>query len=420
MQINLNKNKFEAIDSAFLVLKENKNSKAAIDIIKESLESCFKDYEFSINIVTPNIGDASLFIMSVYPEVSMIDKIVDALMSNKDTDAIKKLWSTNKKWTIEIDSRMLDDSIIKCSNRELTAMLLHEVGHIVYSTSIPNRLSLILRYELMQAKMSNRMLLRDKVFRKLLSLPVLDACISDGKKDRTSIKEEVKADSFSKKMGYQKELMSVLDKIMNNSKFVNTVSANDKIIKNTDFSLKTLDDFQSRRDKLAKKSLISLKESCVSPYIESTIDDIIDTLFEGSNDSFSLYGDNKVLYMQERADKDIEDGYYTEFFIFGKKQLKRIDPAEIDYINIKIQDIKNETDKMMIVSYIHSKLDIVDYYITILSNPKIAKKYSIPYTIDELNKLKLRLDNLRKIAINFKIPERNKNILVAWPSGYEG
>ena len=420
MQINLNKNKFEAIDGAFLVLQENKNSKAALDIIKESLESCFRDYKFSVNIVTPNVNDSSLFIMSVYPEMSVIDKILDALTTNKDTDAIKKLWSTNKVWTIEIDSRMLDNSIIKCTNKELTAMLLHEVGHIVYSTSIPNRLSLILRYELMQAKMSNRMLLRDKVFRKLLSLPILDACISDNKKDKNSIKEEVKADSFSKKMGYQKELMSVLEKIMNNSKFTSSISANDKIIKNTDFSLKTLEDFQARRDKLAKKSLISLKESCPNPYIESAIDDILSTLFEGTDDSISLFGDKKVTYMQERADKDIEDGYYTEFFIFGKKQLKRIDPAEIDYINIKIQEIKNETDKMMIVSYIHSKLDIVDYYITLLSNPKLAKKYYIPYTMDELNKLKLRLDTLRKMAINFKIPERNKNILVAWPQGYEG
>ena len=48
--------------------------------------------------------------------------------------------------------------------------------------------------------------------------------------------------------------------------------------------------------------------------------------------------------MQERADKVIQDGYYTEFFIFGGKDLKRIDPAEIDYIDIKIQDIKNNND----------------------------------------------------------------------------
>ena len=422
MRINLNKNKFEAIDGAFLVLKEDRHNKAALEIIKNSLESCFSDCVFTINIIEPDHTktDNSLFIMSVYPELSVVDKVIEALMSNKGTDEIKKLWNTNKKWTIEIDSRILDDSIINCSNKELTAILLHEVGHIIYSTSIPNRISLILRYEIMKSKMSNRMMLRDRVFRKLLSLPILDACISDGKKDKTSIKEEVKADTFAKKMGYDKELLSVLTKLMNNSKFTNSISDNEKMSEVGKYALKTLDDFQARKDNLSKKSLLSLKESCMSPYLESIINDIVITLFEDPDDSISFYDGKKVSYMQERADKDIEDGYYTEFFIVGKKELKRIDPNELDYIEIKVQSIKNENDKMMVVSYINSKLDIIDYYITIMSNPKLAKKYYIPYTMDELNKLKTRLEILKKTAINFKIPERNKNVLISWPTGYEG
>lgn len=422
MRIKLNKNKFDAIDGAFLVLKENSNSDAALTVIKNSLEECFPDCVFDIKVINPDINsnDNSLFIMSVYPEMSVVDKILSAMLSDKETDVIKQLWSTNKKWTIEIDSRILNESIIDCTNKELTAILLHEVGHIVCSTAIPNRISLILRYEVMKTKLSNKMLLKDKVFRKILSLPILDACINDGTRDSTSIKEEVKADTFAKKMGYQKELTSVLTKIMKKSKYTITISNNDKIKETTNFSLKTLEDFQERRDKLAKKSLLTLKESCVSPYLESAIDDIIETLFEDSNSSLSIINGRKISYMQERADKDIEEGYYTEFFLFGKKELKRIDPNDIDYIEVKIQNIKTESDKLMVLSYIHNKLDIVEYYISILSNPKLCKKYYVPYSMNGLSDLRDRLNQLRKEAISFKIPEKNKNVLVSWPSGYEG
>lgn len=419
MKINLNKNKFTAIDGAFLVLKEDPSSNAALKIIKQSLEDCF-DCIFDIKVITDSPTNSDLFVMSVYPEIPIIDKIITAVMSDKGTDAIKQLWETNKKWTIEIDGKMLEDEIIPCTERELTAMLLHEVGHIVCSTSLPNRISLILRYELMKTSASNKMMIKDKVFRTILSLPILDACISDGKRNGSSIKEEIKADTFSKKMGYQKELLSVLTKLINNRKYPSNVSINDKMSKISNFSLQTLEDFQQRRDKLAKKGLLSMKEACQSPYINSVIEGFIETVFEDSDESLSLIDGKKIQYMQERADKDIEDGYFTEFFIFGKKELKRIDPNEVDYIAVKIQDIKNNNDKMMIVSYIHSKLDLVEYYISIMENPKLSKKYNIPHSLNQLYDVKKRLLLLRKTAIEYKIPERNKGILVSWPSGYEG
>lgn len=419
MKIKLNKDKFTAIDGAFLVLKEDPSSSAALQIIKQSLEDCF-DCIFDIKVIEDALPNSELFVMSVYPEISVIDKIISAVSSDKDIDAIKKLWETNKKWTIEIDSKLLKDEIIACNEKELTAILLHEVGHIICSSSLPNRISLILRYEIMKTNVRNKMMIKDKIFRTILSLPILDACVSDSKRDKSSIKEEIKADAFAKKMGYQKELLSVLTKLSTNLKYPKNGTINDKMKKISDFSFQTLEDFQQRRDKLAKNSLLSLRESCQSPYMNTVIDNFIETVFEDSKDSLTIVDGRKVQYMQERADKDIEDGYYTEFFIFGGKELKRIDPAEIDYIDIKIQSIKNNNDKMMVVSYIHSKLDLVEYYISIMENPKIARKYNIPHSLDQLYNLKKRLLLLRKTAIEYRLPERNRDILISWPTGYEG
>ena len=75
---------------------------------------------------------------------------------------------------------------------------------------------------------------------------------------------------------------------------------------------------------------------------------------------------------------------------------------------------------MMIISYIHSKLDMVEYYISILENPALSKKYSIPHSLNQLYDMKKRLYQLREIALKFKIPERNRHMLVSWADNYEG
>ena len=76
---------------------------------------------------------------------------------------------------------------------------------------------------------------------------------------------------------------------------------------------------------------------------------------------------------------------------------------------------------MMLVSYIHSKMDVVDYYIALLKNPKQSRKYNIPYSLKELEDLKDYLNKMINEAINAKLPDKLRGgILVAWPDGYEG
>ena len=122
MKINLKKDKFKDIENAFAVLKEDPQNKAAINMIKESLESCFS-CKFSITVV-PEEKDKPLFVMSVFPEMSTMDKIIASIMSDdkKKDGTIKKLWEKNKSWNLEIDERILTDSTIDSSPRELTAL----------------------------------------------------------------------------------------------------------------------------------------------------------------------------------------------------------------------------------------------------------------------------------------------------------
>ena len=415
MGIRLKKEAFKSIDNAFLVLQEDKASETGKKIIKDSLNEIF-DVEFDIEIIPVN-DNSPLFVMSVFPEKSVVSKIISSVTTNSgNIETIKKLWQQNKKWTLEIDERILNKNFINCSNRELTALVLHEIGHVVCTNSIPSRISTIIQYEIAKSKLENKILAADKLFSKILALPILNACVSDSRKSDKPLSVEIKADNFAKKMGYQQELLSVLKKITTNQKYPKGGTINKNMEEMTKFSINTLDQLKAREDNLLKKNLVSLKKECVSPYIESYIDDFYNTIFETGDKSISSI--EHLTFMENRADSIVEN-YYTEFF-FGKKKLSKIDPAELDCIDIKTNEIKNENDKMMLISYIHSKLDIIDFYLGILKDPKLAKKYNVPNSVDQLERMRTRLLTSRENILKYKIPERNKGIIIAWPENYEG
>ena len=421
----MNKQDFQKIEAAFAMLKESPEAVAPRDIIKDTLNEIFNNksvfksstpYKFDVSIVHSN----NLFVMSVYPEKSTVDKIVSAMINGSDDKVISKLWETNKVWTIEIDENILKNTnsstYVDLTDKELTAMLLHEIGHIINSNSIIGRINLIMKYEIAKAGFKAKAMMNDFGIRKIMSLPILDACIADKKKSGSDLAEEIRADKFVTSMGYRNELYNSLKKVSSKLK----VDADKAIGEISSFSVDKIKELGDRQDKLAKNDFLRLKVETTSPYLESALDDILNTIFE---DGENMYEGQKLEYTYERAYNQIqkeENKYVTEFFLFGQKNLKKIDPAELDYILVQMEGIRNHNDKMMLISYIYNKLDNIQYYMDILSSPKLSKKFYVPHTYEQLEQMKERLLSYRDAIIKYKIPDRNTNILVQWPSGYEG
>ena len=403
-----------AIENAFKVLKENPDSEAAREILEKSAEDIFS-YKFHISIVEPVDGSA-LFFMSVYPDRSTVDKIVESI-ANNDSHMISTLWKRTKEWTVEIDRRLFNNDIIFLTYRELTAIFCHEIGHIIKSNSIPYRIVTILQYELAKSSVSNKSLIRDRFFRKLLSLPILNACMS-GDHDKDNLKNEIKADKYVKSMGYQNDLISVFRKYQTNKK---VVDANKDMKKMSAFTIEALNQFKKRETALLEYTLGEMIKDCSSTYVESVLTEIHNDFFY-ENENSSVTKEKRLNFLYERADQLEDEFIATEFFGFKKtNKLKRIDPAELDLVAIKIKNLKTISDKMMLVSYIHSKLDIVEYYIALLKNPDPSKKYVIPHSLKELEELKVYLNKMIQDTINAKLPDRLRGgLLVAWPEGYEG
>jgi hypothetical protein len=404
MRVNILRDKLDVIEASFKVLLEDNNNKASIEDIKDVLENSFDGFKFNISIV-PHKSNEKTYIMSIFPEESTMDKIIVSILDEKDSkDVVKDLWSKNKNWYIEIDSSALDGSF---TNKELAAILLHEIGHITISNSIPNRISTILQYNVMSTNSKNKLMLRDKVFRSILKLPILEMCVKGNSK--SNIKEEIKADGFAKKLGYGSDLESALNKIMDGYK--SSKSLDDKIFDTAKFSLQNLEDFRKRKHNLTKKSLFALKEAVESPYIENIISEYISNLYEDV-DSGSFAGEGKNLeLMESRADYLTSPEYIAEFVIF-KHKLNRLEPSDIDYIEVKTNNITSDTDKMMLLNYLHSKLDTCEYYISLLEDPKTSKKYDIPNGLNELYSIRSRLFKLKDRIIRYQYPEKSNGMYI--------
>lgn len=417
---NMKPEHLRTLDNAFKVLMEFPTSHSGMSLITDTLHECFGD-DFSGSVVSAQ-PDVPMFVMSIFPERSTTDKIIESVANgNSNFNTIQSLWEKNTKWTIEIDERILKDTF---TTRELTAMLLHEVGHLIESKTIASRVITVLQYEYAKTSMQNKMLLRTKVFRSIMTLPIINSCISDQK--GSNVKEEIKADRYAKKFGYAKDLISAMTKLSKHPKYNLKKDPNEAMKTTAQFSLNTLQNLQDRKNELVKHELTTLKEAVQSPYLESVLVDIYGMWFvdesafnESSRLSYYVQEGKKTKYIDHMM-KESADTYMKEFGIFGKKKLQRIDPADIDYIALKIDQINSDLDKMMLVSYIHNKMDMVNFYLDLLDDPMSGKKYNVPHSRGYLISVQKQLEALREKALKKIIPPKTPDIYVAYPAGYEG
>lgn len=425
MKIDLKKERFEAIDHAFARLLEKSSDKGPLTAIETNLRATFHK-NISVDVI-PHKDEDDLFLMSVYPDEDTVNEVVRAIVDEGSDGAIRKIWNGADKWFVEIDKRILSGaSDLEFNSKELTALLLHEVGHIVYSNSIPQRISRIMRMEYARANIGTKQLLKDKVFSQILSIPILSACLYDNYRTKDKIKEELKADVFAVKMGYGDELESALNKLISTStaRPANQVNVDSgKVYSDmksiTKYSIETIENLKERKKSIAKSNFKKLLMDSPSKYLSDAIGKVQDLLVKSSVEA--IPDDMKMERVADRMDGIVdaffESTYMTEGLL-GKKKLQKIDPKIPDMIKIQIDGLKSNDERALLVSYIHDKISMVDYYLEILEtgNPK----YEIYNTKEELVRMKNKLEDYLKAVMDKKIPEFSYRFYVQYPEGFEG
>lgn len=407
----INKDKFQDIENSFVRLKANDSDISACNKIADALHGLTGKY-FTVNVIKPTSQNQECTVMTVYPEESTIDAVIAAIVNEKTDSVLTKVWNDTMKWIIEIDARILTKDI-DLNEKELTALIMHEVGHVVYSNSVPMRISKVVRYEYAKSNFISKQLLKDNFFSKLLSFPILHACSKNVNK--ASLKNEISADKYSANAGYGEPLASAMNKI-----FI-YAGSNDVLDEMDDlmgFSIDSLMMLQKRQNSLVRKNMNKMIVSTPSTFAKNVIKPIF-TGLSGSTDMHATVTESvKDEYINNKINKITEDFYASEAFFNRVHKLKKIDPADIDYIGLEINSIKSNDDKMMIVSYIYNKIDTIDYYLSLLDtkNPK----YVIPHSRESLIAMRETLKKYKDMAINRKLPEIKYGINIQYPTGYEG
>ena len=157
----LNKNDLSKIESIFSELKNgNSDGKSSLKELENILNNTYNK-SFKVVIISSEKRRYS-FVMSVIPEKSIIDKVTNAVANDKTkTDTMVDIWKKCKNWLVEIDSRILDKTF---TDRELTALLLHEIGHVIDSDSIPKRIIEVVQYGIVSSSFEAKSLLKKKMF----------------------------------------------------------------------------------------------------------------------------------------------------------------------------------------------------------------------------------------------------------------
>lgn len=372
--------------------------------------------------ISSNTDESSTYIMCVYPDDSTTTRILNAVTQNKSDDAIAAAWDGCSNWTVEIDRSILTNMKLNFTERELTALILHEVQHMLYATSVRKRMCDAIKVALINQNLVMRNTFKDNFFSKLINPLWYDLCKLSIPKQSAELKKELNADKYATKLGYGSDLLSAIQKILaisksnNSSVFSNSEQQANAVLT---YSAETINDLKKRETALARKNYAKLNSNIdkVQESIDYNLERIfVDPVTNRTTDCRKFY--DMVYSILEKVETET---YNSEFFFeaFGTKKLKKIDQYDLGYIDLQIDAARTNEDRILVLSYIHSKLDLVEYYIALLE--KNDRRYIIPHTKEQLYRMRDRLHDSEKRLI-----QKNTNlnpinaVIINYPNGYEG
>lgn len=432
----------ENITTTFSELKsKRRNPDRACASISADLKRLFRndfgrEMDFIVNIGDKNVAH-EFFGMCVYPSMEDMNEVIDAIFETQSNGKVHDKWSSINSWIIEIDPLLLYDTRLNANPSEMTAVLLHELGHIIGTESVPRVFTKTLRSEMLKLNSKTRSLVKTRRLRVAFIPGLIEACSTKIYK-YTGRKEEMAADKFAISKGYAEDLNSMIDKIVrtySSRPLTNTEREMSNDVRCVlEWSIDAIDDLKFRKNKL-KSSLNLQATRTPCQFIKDTMNKIKHVFFgddEENTDmfkidlveSFAFRQFNKISsekVAMDQYDKDVEESMKSLCeSLFGGKKLKKIDPLDLDYIDVEIDRILTDEDKIYVLDLIYYQNELCDAVLDFINNGKCSK---VCNTKSEVLEFKKRLTDMRKRTVNTKIARKNPlefHIKVDYPKGFEG
>ena len=399
---------------------------------------------FSVNISKNKSMGKDFFGFNVFPEIDKLEDICNKIANDdvKFKDIVKR-WRSIKEWEIVIDSLVFDRSFIAFNPKELTAMLLHEIGHVTQSDEP------IEQFYRAYLESKSRLKNADKVSKKVLyilyTIPLAVACTSRRwVNDKNEIKLEISADKSLIETGYAEHLINAFDKIIKASGSINRSEDMNyrEIESNVEWANMNIVDVIKRRDKL-KDSLYYKAIQTNSGYIQALCARILNFLgvrmrerYTGAvaescmlneliNGEITLethvpfYDIKKFGQIEARIVREQNALEVANEAFFNKRKKSKVnipDEYDLDRIFVAIDDIQNNYDKVYVLDLIYEQIEKLNDFEEAISMDETKSKKWAP----KIEEMRQRLATLRKTVLSKNIAKKEYKVFVKYPEGYEG
>lgn len=425
------------------------NSTKLADLIKTALLSFpFEGgtKNFDIQITSKGNGNEKFFGMRVFPNLEEMENFCDKMVNDsvaKFTD-ITKRWKHIRNWVLEIDGTCFDRNEINFNHKELTALTLHEIGHVI-SSDRPLE-SFYRAYKEVSVRMTNTEKSTQKLMYDIYMIPLTIACMQrrwvNGKNE---INTEIVADKTVTELGYGNYLLSALEKIFKKYGSINSTknSQQQEIDENMKWCQLNISDVMKRKENL-KDELYYRALKNKSNYFKAMTIIILDRIGFKLRDRYTGYVVENSIELLSKPDLmqqytpiidtlafanfdkrlhiAIESDQIAMESIFNKRKKIKVQlPSqyEIDNIAIEVDKIVNHYDRVYVLDLIYEVLEKINAFEEAISlDPSLERKWG-----GKINSMKTELSTLRQAVLAKKTFNTGYKFFVKLPeeaSDYEG
>lgn len=374
---------FSSLNNVFAEgLEKGGLTQSQLRTIKRELNNFFRD-SVCIDVYYTDNTSKPFFGMIVCPRING-DGIYDYLMGD---DSIRFT-----EYTIEIDSHLFNP-MLGLRSREITALLLHEVGHVVNdSTPIMDARKYLDEY---LAKNNETIKMSDSIhYREILAYALKDFVSKDRSVFYTNDVDEILADDFARSYGFGAALEAAMQKILSSNMKLYQGQTDDKFSTFT-WSLRLYRHMQYRRIP-ALRMLGKAKALTGSRIEKAEIENVIrrinridDTaLMEAVTDKLTNKIKNRMKKIRIDTLRSLDDDYYE--------------------INMRIRNVEDEDDALYLMRQLNTRISLITDFIE-SEDLDIADRKKWQTSLDRFTRLREELSN--------KMVYKNKSygVFVAYP-----
>lgn len=269
---------------------------------------------------------------------------IDLVLSDSD---IKKIMLDDcivkiNKYYLELDSKLFED--LNLSGKELTAIILHEVGHCVISGTNINELRKVLDYYYMKND-TNVERATVEAYADVLKYGIADAILKLNSIFYKSDPEEIAADTFVHACGYSPYLISAFNKILSNGSNINKGTPKLAVL---EWSLMLYKNIHMRRIPALK--LLDRVSSLTGSEIERR------------------NAKNLINFLHHVDSINIEEGTFLESnkeSMFSKLKRNGLKSIENDLyeFQVRVRNAETESDTFYTLKQINSRIAVLDDYL---------------------------------------------------------